>query len=80
MQPVQLFGIHPHLFMVSMSSQHYTNKINSIMTDQLSEQLAQEISRIQQLDLAEQPSAFDALRQQLEQVINAADASNPQGS
>ena len=50
------------------------------MTDQLSEQLAQEISRIQQLDLAEQPSAFDALRQQLEQVINAADASNPQGS
>ena len=80
MQPVQLFGIHPHLFMVSMLSQHYTNKIKSIMTDQLSEQLAQEISRIQQMDLAEQPSAFDALRQQLEQVINAADASNPQGS
>ena len=66
--------------MVSMLSQHYTNKIKSIMTDQLSEQLAQEISRIQQMDLAEQPSAFDALRQQLEQVINAADASNPQGS
>ena len=66
--------------MVSMLSQNYTNKIKSIMTDQLSEQLAQEISRIQQMDLAEQPSAFDALRQQLEQVINAADASNPQGS
>jgi len=63
-----------------MLSQHYTNKIESIMSDHLSEQLAKEIDRIQQLDLAEQQSAFEALRQQLEQLITAADTSNPQGS
>jgi len=50
------------------------------MADHLSEQLANEIDRIQQLDLAEQPSAFEALRQQLEQLITAADSSNPQES
>jgi hypothetical protein len=43
------------------------------MNQDFEENVKQEIARIEQLDLAEQPSAFGRLRETLEQALNQAD-------
>ena len=43
------------------------------MSSELIEQLTSEIERIKQLELAEQPAAFAALRDLLESALNSTD-------
>ena len=44
------------------------------MSEELTRDLADELERIKQLSLEEQPAAFELLRQRLEQLLNSGDS------
>lgn len=43
------------------------------MSEEINQQLAEEIERIKNLALEDQPAAFELLRQKLEQLLNSED-------
>lgn len=49
------------------------------MNQDFEENVKQEIARIEQLDLAEQPAEFGRLRETLEQALNQSDSVAVQG-